>query len=104
MEYILKIILLKQERHLIYRTTKAFNNAECENYLSGIFLDDKADITTCGISEYQPEAERREFYTKELFIGGGGCGKTQYNLTDKGRINVFCTSLLEISEYKKRRI
>lgn len=85
-----------------YKTKKTFNNAECENYLSGIFFDDQDNTTTCDICEYKPIAEKREFYTKELFIGGGGCGKTHFNLTDKGLINVcFVAPSWKLASKKK---
>ena len=84
-----------------YKIKKTFNNAECDNYLSGIFFDNE-DIITCGIDEYIPQAEERDFYTKEIFVGGGGCGKTHYNLTDRGLINVcFVAPSWKLASNKK---
>ena len=51
---------------------------------------------------FLPTAEQRDFYKTELFLGGGGCGKTHRNLIDEGLINVcFVAPSWKLSSKKK---
>ena len=78
---------IKVNKTFSYKTKKTFNNSQTELYLSQIFNDDdKTKI--CNTIKYLPDAEPRDFYKTELFLGGGGCGKTYRNLNDEGFINV----------------
>ena len=71
------------------KTKKTFNNSPCEDYLSSLNKNgDNHIVEICGTDEYIPKAKSRIFYKRELFIGGGGSGKTHMNLTDTGLINV----------------
>lgn len=76
-----------------------FANAECERYLSGIITKDPVLILG---NKYLPTAPVREHHMKELFIGGGGCGKTYTNLVDKGFVNtVFIAPSWKLASCKK---
>lgn len=73
-----------------YKQKKTFENAECQEYLSGL-VDTFSEIgehKICNTRKYLPTAKPRKFYLKELFLGGGGSGKTFVNMTDDGLINV----------------
>ena len=49
-------------------------------------------------------AEPRKFYSKELFLGAGGCGKTHRNLNDKGLINpVFIAHSWKLANKEKSK-
>ena len=51
---------------------------------------------------WKPTAQPRDFYKKQLFLGGGGCGKTHINLTDEGLINViYIAPSWKLASYKK---
>ena len=58
-----------------------FLNTACNQFLS--MVDREVE------GYWKPTAEPRDFYKKQLFLGGGGCGKTHINLTDEGLINVI---------------
>ena len=86
-----------------YKIKKTFNNSHTDLYLSQIFKKyDLDDTYICDTIEYLPDAESREFYKTELFLGGGGCGKTHRNLTDTGLINVcFVAPSWKLASKKK---
>ena len=85
-----------------YKTKKTFNNSQTDLYLSQIF--NKCDLETeiCNTTTFLPTAEPRDFYKTQLFLGGGGCGKTHRNLVDQGLINVcFVAPSWKLSSKKK---
>jgi hypothetical protein len=62
-----------------------FGNAPAETYLNNIdFIDEKVRL-----DEFISKTDYRENHTTELHLGAGGCGKTHYNLHDKGLIKVL---------------
>ena len=65
-----------------HKTKMTFNNSPCESYLSNIFRCNDTNIKL-------PQAEPRDHYLKEIFIGPGGTGKTHINLNDTGFINTY---------------
>jgi hypothetical protein len=64
---------------------RTFSNGASKAYLSSLF--DKDYIKGSGVLPV--DTEPREFFKKELFIGEGGNGKTYFNLTDKGLVDVL---------------
>ena len=98
---------IKINKTFSYKTKKTFNNTHTELYLSQIFHSSRCkydceDIYICDNCEYLPDAESREFYKTELFLGGGGCGKTYRNLNDTGLINVcFIAPSWKLASKKK---
>lgn len=72
-----------------------FKNTAGKQYLS------RVDREVEGF--WKPTAQPREFYKKQLFLGGGGCGKTHINLTDEGLINViYIAPSWKLASYKKK--
>jgi hypothetical protein len=79
---------------------RTFSNGASKAYLSSLL--DKDYIKGCGILPV--DTEPREFFKRELFIGAGGNGKTQFNLTDKGLVDILFISpswKLSSSKYKE---
>ena len=71
-----------------------FLNTACNQFLS--MVDREVE------GYWKPTAEPRDFYKKQLFLGGGGCGKTHINLTDEGLINViYIAPSWKLASYKK---
>lgn len=79
---------------------RTFSNGASKAYLSSLL--DKDYIKDSGVLPV--ETEPREFFKRELFIGAGGNGKTQFNLTDKGLVDILFVSpswKLSSSKYKE---
>ena len=71
-----------------------FENDPSDTYLSEILDDVK-------ITNNEP----REFYETELHLGAGGCGKTYYNLNDRGIVSnkmVFVAQSYDLANSMKR--
>lgn len=92
----------KLNETFLYKTKKTFNNSETDLYLSQIFNEYDFETEICNTTKFLPTAEPRDFYKTELFLGGGGCGKTHRNLIDGGLINVcFVAPSWKLSSKKK---
>ena len=80
-----------------YKEKKTLNNGASDKYLSHISYFDVYD------DNMFPKAGSRENYMKELFLGGGGCGKTHCNLVDTGFINpIFIAPSWKLASNKKK--
>jgi hypothetical protein len=69
-----------------YKKKHSFLNEAADCFISSVLEERALD----GDDEILPiDTEERPFYQNEIFTGAGGCGKTYYNMEDKGLINTL---------------
>ena len=73
----------------VSKDDRKFNNFPSRSYCSGVWVDyecdwDETPVVMTEADVLTSTTPFREHFNKELFLGGGGCGKTHINLTHAG--------------------